>query len=426
MVGDDNLPPDDSDQQDGGALGGTEEEGDGAGNGGELLQFPGLAESVGDGYDEDAYSTEELAALSSDPIPLPGDDPVLALSAEPDSGLEDFTEEHYVQSTTREYQGLAESIAEAATQEHEQSAVSAPMPGVDQGVLGFEDMTGEDDEHDAEALHEIEKAQRTDLFLRVGTGLALVTVIFGALNAGPGWITLFLGALVLVAMNEFYQAVRSVGYSPVGLFGLIGAFAVMAASWSSGPFAGGGVLAAVMLASSLWYAVIPRRYPLANAAITVLGVAWIALLASFAIPIFQAGEAIALITALVVLTALNDAGAFFTGRAMGSRKLAPTLSPNKTVEGFAGGLVICVLVGAGMGEISFFEPLTIQSGVALGVVVSLLGPLGDLSESLIKRLLGIKDMGHILPGHGGVLDRIDAFLFTIPAAYLLFRWYEYL
>ena len=386
--------------------------------GGEVLAFPGLTEGADLEFDDDAYSTEELAALSDDPAPLP--------TGEPPKAFEEFTEEHYIQSTTREYRDLAESIAEAASRDHEPSAVAAAMPGVDQGVIGFEDMTGEEEERDAEELHEIEKAQRSDLYLRVGTALALVTVFFGALYAGAGWITMFLTALVLVAVNEFYQTVRTVGYSPIGLFGLVGGLGVMAASWWSGPFAGGGVLAGVMLASSLWFAVVPRRYPLANAAITVFGVAWIALLASFAVPIFQAGEPLALVTALVVLTALNDVGAFFTGRAMGSRKLAPVLSPNKTVEGFAGGAVICVLVAAGMGQLAFFEPLTVQSAVALAVVISLFGPLGDLAESTVKRLLGVKDMGSILPGHGGVLDRIDAFLFTIPAAYLLFRWFGYL
>ena len=408
MNGDDLVPPNDEADN-------NEEDAEGVA---EVLQFPGLSDSTEGEFDSDAYSTEELAALSGDPVALP--------TSTPAGDLDDFTEEHYVQSTTREYQGLAESMTEAAQQDHEQSAVAAAMPGLEHGVIGFEDMTGEQDAADAEELQRIEKTHRSDLFLRVGTALALVVVFFGALYAGAEWITIFLALLVLVAVNEFYQAVRSVGYAPIGLLGLLGVVAIMTGSWNSGPFSAGGFVGAVVLAASLWFSIIPRRYPLANVAITVMGVAWIGLLASFAIPIFQAGEALALVTALVLLTALNDIGAYFTGRAIGSRPLAPVLSPNKTVEGFAGGLVVCVLVGAAMGRIEFFEPITVQSGVALAVLVSLLGPLGDLAESTVKRLLGLKDMGSILPGHGGVLDRIDAFLFTIPGAYLLFRWFEYL
>ena len=407
MDGDDGLPPDE--------VGDNDQEAD---VGGEVLPFPSVIDDAGPDFDEDAYSASELAALSGDSVPLPDETPV--------SDLEDFTEEQYVQSTTREYQDLAESIAEAASQDHEQSAVAAQMPGLEQGVIGFEDMTGEEEAQDAEELHAIEKANRSDLFLRVGTGLALITIFFGALFAGPIWITLLLSALVLVAVNEFNQAVRTVGYSPIGLFALLGTIGVMVGSWIAGPFSAAGVLAGVMVASALWFAVVPRRYPLANAGITVLGVAWIALLASFALPIFRSGESVALVTALVILTALNDVAAYFTGRAMGSRKMAPILSPNKTVEGFAGGFVVCVLIGAAMAQISFFEPIDVESGVALGVVVSLFGPLGDIAESTVKRLLGLKDMGSILPGHGGVLDRIDALLFTIPAAYLLFRWFGYL
>ena len=420
MDGDDRLPPfDEADDV-------HNDDGDDDAEGGDILQFPGMVGADQPTFDKDAYSTEEIAALSDDALDVGDTNPAEVAVERPD--FEHFTEEHYVQSTTREYQDLAESVAEAAAQEHEQSAVAAPMPGLDQGVLGFDDMTGEPDaaDADAEELHTIEKAQRSDLFLRVGTGLALIIVFFGALFAGPGWITLFLSALVLMAVNEFYQAVRSVGYSPVSLFGLLGAAGIMYGTWTAGPFSAAGMIAAAALACALWFSVVPRRYPLANVSITVMGLGWIALLASFAIPIFQAGESIALVTALVILTALNDVGAYFVGRAMGSRKLAPVLSPNKTVEGFAGGFVIVLLVGAAMAQLEFFSPLTVQSAVALGVVVSLFGALGDLAESMIKRLLGIKDMGSILPGHGGVLDRIDAFLFAIPAAYLLYGWFGYL
>jgi len=127
-----------------------------------------------------------------------------------------------------------------------------------------------------------------------------------------------------------------------------------------------------------------------------------------------------------VFTALNDIAAFSYGRAFGSRKLAPVLSPNKTVEGFVGATVVTVLAGLIVGRFGLLEPLTMNSAIALAVVISVFGPIGDLSESAVKRAMQIKDMGSSLPGHGGVLDRLDAFLFTIPATYLVYVWFGYL
>jgi phosphatidate cytidylyltransferase len=116
------------------------------------------------------------------------------------------------------------------------------------------------------------------------------------------------------------------------------------------------------------------------------------------------------IVALAV-TFVGDTGAFFVGRAVGRHKLAPTISPGKTWEGFFGGL------GAGMGfmflaRATFFPALTLRDVLLVGLVSSIVGPIGDLVESLIKRSAGAKDSGCLIPGHGGVLDRIDALLFV--------------
>ena len=114
-----------------------------------------------------------------------------------------------------------------------------------------------------------------------------------------------------------------------------------------------------------------------------------------------------------------DIGAYFFGRSFGSRALAPILSPNKTVEGLAGGVIVTIGAAVAMGY--FLDPFTIRTGAALGLVVAVAAPLGDLAESMIKRSLAVKDMGTILPGHGGILDRVDAFLFVLPAAWVLYE-----
>ena len=337
----------------------------------------------------------------------------------------EFTGRDYIRSTTREYQGLAESVAKAEEEAYEQSAVVAHVPRLGTSVVGFKDMTG-GNEDDPEEIEQMDRARRSELALRIATGLAVILVFFGALYAGALWVTLFLAILILIAIGEFYQVVRSAGFTPVAFIGLLGAVGVMFTAWTAGPFGAGGILVAVILASGLWYVVVPRPYPLANIAVTVLGVAWVPVMASFAVPIFRSADPWALTAGLVVFTALNDVAAFSYGRAFGNRRMAPVLSPNKTLEGFIGATVITILAGLIVGRFGLLEPLNMQSAIALAVVVSVFGPIGDLAESAVKRIIGVKDMGSSLPGHGGVLDRLDAFLFTIPATYLVYVWFGYL
>src|SRR5690606_27760279 len=131
----------------------------------------------------------------------------------------------------------------------------------------------------------------------------------------------------------------------------------------------------------------------------------------------------ALVAYPVLLTWVNDSFAFFGGRRWGRRKLAPAVSPGKTVEGALAGLVGTALLGAVYAGLVFQRwlglPIGVLAGIGGAVVISLIAQLGDLAESLIKREAGVKDSGRIFPGHGGILDRFDALFFSIPATY----WY---
>ncbi len=111
----------------------------------------------------------------------------------------------------------------------------------------------------------------------------------------------------------------------------------------------------------------------------------------------------------------SDSCAYFVGRAIGRHKLAPSLSPNKSIEGLVAGLLGALLFGAAFGT---WIHLPLRDGLIMGLLAGTLGPLGDLFESALKRELGIKDFGSLMPGHGGALDRIDSLLFVIPVAYL--------
>ena len=116
----------------------------------------------------------------------------------------------------------------------------------------------------------------------------------------------------------------------------------------------------------------------------------------------------------------NDTGAFFTGRLMGRHRLAPAISPGKTWEGAAGGLLWAVGAALALDYVLSLSLLLWQSAV-LGVIIGVLGQAGDLLESALKRRAGVKDSGTLLPGHGGILDRLDSVIFTVPVVYYWVR-----
>ena len=135
---------------------------------------------------------------------------------------------------------------------------------------------------------------------------------------------------------------------------------------------------------------------------------------SFVTPIETFDLGTAMVWVMFIGTWASDSFAYFAGRAFGSHKLAPAISPNKTVEGFLGGLVGTIAAVAGLGYV-LHMPLAQMAG--LGAAIAVLGTLGDLVESLMKRHTGIKDSGAIIPGHGGIWDRFDSVLFTAPLVY---------
>jgi phosphatidate cytidylyltransferase len=113
----------------------------------------------------------------------------------------------------------------------------------------------------------------------------------------------------------------------------------------------------------------------------------------------------------------SDTGAYFTGRSLGKHKLYPAVSPGKTIEGSVGGILGACAATVGVGTLWVLPDLPLMHAVALGVAASVCGQMGDLVESMLKRTFDVKDSGHLLPGHGGMLDRIDALLFVAPVAY---------
>jgi len=132
---------------------------------------------------------------------------------------------------------------------------------------------------------------------------------------------------------------------------------------------------------------------------------------------FSHKHGLAYVLAAIWLAVANDSGALFVGRWLGKRPLNARLSPNKTIEGAIGGTVLTLLVGAII--LPLMHPWTMSHGLECAAALSVVVPMGDLFESMFKRTLGVKDLGHLLPGHGGMLDRVDGLLFALPTMYFM-------
>jgi phosphatidate cytidylyltransferase len=333
--------------------------------------------------------------------------------------MEDFSSEEYTGSTTQEYQGLAEEVSRAAEEEWEMQAVAATVPGVDSGLVGFEDVTGGSTvtEEDYEAG---EQAATSDLAMRVASALVIFGMFLGSLLLGGWWFTAFICLTMVVGVGEFYATVRSDDYRPLALFGLLGVVFMGIGAHLSGPVAIAGWGAAFAIVTILFLALSPRRQPLEDASVTIGGMAWVGLL-SFAVLIAQGPQPVAYILFVVLVVAINDIGAYFVGRSLGRRKMAPSISPQKTWEGLFGGLIAGLVAASILATFPAWEAIGLARALVAAAVIGIISPIGDAAESMVKRSLGVKDMGSVLPGHGGILDRVDGFVLVVPAIYYLFR-----
>jgi phosphatidate cytidylyltransferase len=261
------------------------------------------------------------------------------------------------------------------------------------------------------------------------TGLVLAGVALAALLVGQGAFAIVATIAVLVAQGEFFGVLVKHHAQPATAVGLVAGALMMGGAYFRGEAATPAMFALGVVAAFLWYMTVPaihRKDVTRNVGLTVLNMAWIPLLAGYLIATLKLQDGRALVVAVVGLTFLFDTVAFLAGSVWGGsfipRSLAPNVSPKKSVEGVVFGAIVTVVVSMATVP-AFIDRFADRSvdALLLAVVIAVAATLGDLAESLIKRDIGVKDMGSVLPGHGGVLDRIDSLLFVAPAAFLLFR-----
>ncbi|MCK5437114.1 MAG: phosphatidate cytidylyltransferase [Desulfobulbaceae bacterium] len=257
--------------------------------------------------------------------------------------------------------------------------------------------------------------------IRIITGVTAVISWLSLLFYGSFYLFWFIICVIGgIGLYEYFKMIfvdRQAGFRPFGVF--IGLVPILASFYGSPEALAAGLFVSLLL----MFGFVMVRYSAMTNHFEVMagmgfGVFYIGFCAAHLPLIMAMPHGVYWLLILTAVTAASDSGAYYAGTFFGRTKLCPVVSPKKTLEGFAGGLVAAVIA---VYVISTFFPWDVDKLKMTGLAVPLccLGVFGDLAESMIKRSTGIKDSGTILPGHGGVLDRVDSILLTCPALFYL-------
>ena len=256
------------------------------------------------------------------------------------------------------------------------------------------------------------------------TGAVILILVLVAFDLGTVLAMALVLVVVTMASAETFAAFRRGGQHPATLLGLVATVGLLLGVYNRGAQSFALVAVLLFAFTGLWFlSSVEKADALTGLSSTMLVFVWVSTCGSFAALLLNPNEfpnrhGLAYLLAAIVATAVYDTSCLFIGRAIGKRPLS-TISPKKTWEGLIGGSIAVVLFCAIV--VPLMHPWTESAGIVLGLVVMIVAPLGDLTESLIKRSLKLKDMGKLLPGHGGMLDRIDGLLFVLPATYYLVK-----
>ena len=264
-------------------------------------------------------------------------------------------------------------------------------------------------------------------FKRWITALILVPVLFLILLKGPALaFTMVVILVTFLGLNEYFIIVSSPKYSidnhKIPLLLLILTHALGAGIICAAHTAGAGGAIAMVAANLLIVALAvvltfsPDSNMLTFASRQIMGVVYIPLFLSFLVLIRNSDQGAVWVIWVFLIVAASDTGAFYVGTHFGRHKLSPRVSPNKSVEGSVAGILSAVIVGV-LFDLLFIEGVSMFQAACFSAFAAAVGQVGDLFESALKRRGGIKDSGSILPGHGGILDRIDGLIFALPLAF---------
>ena len=242
--------------------------------------------------------------------------------------------------------------------------------------------------------------------------------------------SIFITLLALIACFEFFRAFRNKGVNPISWIGYLSCLAIMlidnhiAEEYKILIYKMGISILAVSIFAYMVIAKLGRN--IRDIAVTVMSLIYIPTLFSFIKRVLMLENGRILIWYVILGAFASDTFAYFIGSRFGKNKLCPTISPKKTVEGSIGGIcgvVISYVILTIVGNEYFDFNMNIVYWILIAIVSSMVGQMGDLTESAIKRYCGIKDSGNIIPGHGGILDRFDSLIFVAPIVYIFIKLY---
>ncbi|HEX8004483.1 MAG TPA: phosphatidate cytidylyltransferase [Mycobacteriales bacterium] len=251
----------------------------------------------------------------------------------------------------------------------------------------------------------------------IAVGLTLGALILGTLFTERRIFAVVIAVAIGVAILELTRALRENGMNAARTPLLVGAAVTIGAAYQRGSTALLFGLVATCLACLAWRLGDGGPGVLRDWTASVFVAVYVPFLAGFAAMMTAPANGPARIVSFIATTVCSDVGGYVAGVLKGRHPMAPSVSPKKTWEGFAGSTVACVVCGVAV--VSTVMEIAWWQGVLFGLAVVVAATVGDLGESLVKRDVGIKDMGHLLPGHGGIMDRLDSLLVVAPVAWLL-------
>lgn len=254
------------------------------------------------------------------------------------------------------------------------------------------------------------------------TGLIAVPIVVGIVYYGsPLLFLVFVAAVVLAAVYEYFNMIDRVGVNGFPIPGMVLSVLLLLSFYFDGRFMmEWGVVASLTLFGTWFLQENNVKVAIDQIAYTLFGILYIAGLGGYYLLIRNLESGNTLIFFLFLIIWLSDIAAYYWGKNFGKKFLAPLVSPKKTVEGAIAGVAGSLLAGIIAGS-WFLDHVMMVHCLLVALICGIIGQFGDLAESLVKRHVGVKDSGDIIPGHGGVLDRIDSLLFAGPAFYCYFK-----